>query len=98
MFPYTSGDLHIGHWYAMAPADVHAALFRAVEQDPGVVVKIDLARQTLTTPDGRAVEFPIDGFAKHCLLEGIDELGYILQQSAAIADYEASHASPISVT
>ena len=74
------------------PGDVHAALFAAGNE---AVVKIDLANQTLTTPDGRAVEFPIDGFSKHCLLEGVDELGYILQQSAAIAAYEAAHPAGI---
>ncbi len=40
-------------------------------------------------PDGRAIEFPVDAFAKQCLLEGVDELGYILLQEAAIAAYEA---------
>lgn len=48
-----------------------------------------------TLPDGRCVEFPIDGFAKHCLLEGIDELGYILSQEAAIAAYEAKRVGSI---
>ena len=67
------------------PADVHAALLGA----PGAVVKVDLAAQTLTLPDGRSVEFPIDAFSKHCLLEGVDELGYILQQEPAISAYEA---------
>ena len=51
------------------PADVHAALLGA----PGAVVKVDLAAQTLTLPDGRSVEFPIDAFSKHCLLEGVDD-------------------------
>jgi 3-isopropylmalate/(R)-2-methylmalate dehydratase small subunit len=69
-------------------ADVHAVLFAA---PPEAVVRVDLAKQTLTTPDGRAVEFPIDQFSKHCMLEGVDELGYILQQDPAIAAYEASH-------
>jgi 3-isopropylmalate/(R)-2-methylmalate dehydratase small subunit len=73
------------------PAEVHAALFAAVTADPNATVKIDLAKQTLTTPDGRAVEFPVDGFSKHCLIEGVDELGYILHQDTAIADYEAQH-------
>jgi 3-isopropylmalate/(R)-2-methylmalate dehydratase small subunit len=67
------------------PADVHAFLLGA----PGAVVKVDLAAQTLTLPDGRSVEFPIDAFSKHCLLEGVDELGYILQQEPAISAYEA---------
>jgi 3-isopropylmalate/(R)-2-methylmalate dehydratase small subunit len=76
----------------VVPANVHAALFAAL---PEAVVRIDLAKQTLTTPDGRAVEFPIDEFSKHCMLEGVDELGYILQQDPAISAYEASHPAPI---
>jgi len=42
-------------------------------------------------PGGRAVEFPIDPFAQRCLLDGVDELGYILQREEAIAAYEAAH-------
>ena len=75
----------------VVPADVHAALFAAVSADPNATVKIDLVKQTLTTPDGRVVEFPVDGFSKHCLVEGVDELGYILHQAPAIAAYEAQH-------
>jgi len=44
----------------------------------------------MTLPDGDSVTFPVDAFAKHCLLEGIDELGYIQQHEAQIAAYEAS--------
>ena len=73
----------------VVPAGVHAELFRAVASDPDATVKIDLAAQTLTTPGGRRVEFPVDAFSKHCLLEGVDELGYILSQEADIAAYEA---------
>ncbi len=73
----------------VVPADVHSALFAAVAADPNATVKIDLAAQTLITPDGQSVEFPVDGFSKHCLLEGVDELGYILSQEPAIAAYEA---------
>ena len=58
---------------------------------PDAVVKIDLPNQTLTTPSGRTVTFPVDGFSKHCLVNGVDELGYILQQEPAIAAYEAGH-------
>jgi 3-isopropylmalate/(R)-2-methylmalate dehydratase small subunit len=75
--------------------EAHKALFDAVAQDPAVTVTVDLANQTLTLPDGSPVTFPIDQFAKHCMLEGIDELGYILQQDAAIAAYEA--ARPLSI-
>jgi 3-isopropylmalate/(R)-2-methylmalate dehydratase small subunit len=75
----------------VVPADIHAALLNS----PGAIVKIDLASQTLTLPDGKAVEFPIDAFAKHCLLEGVDELGYILKQDAAISAYEAKRVGSI---
>jgi 3-isopropylmalate/(R)-2-methylmalate dehydratase small subunit len=75
----------------VVPAAIHAALIAS----PGAIVKIDLASQTLTMPDGTAVEFPIDAFSKHCLLEGVDELGYILQQDAAIAAYEAARVGSI---
>lgn len=75
----------------VVPADVHAALFAAVSADPNATVKIDLPNQTLTTPDGQVVKFPVDGFSKYCLVEGVDELGYILSQEPAIAAYEAAH-------
>jgi 3-isopropylmalate/(R)-2-methylmalate dehydratase small subunit len=78
----------------VVPRDVHAELFA----NPDATVKVDLAAQTLTLPGGRAVEFPVDGFSKHCLLEGIDELGYILHQEPAIASFEAAHPAPINTT
>jgi 3-isopropylmalate/(R)-2-methylmalate dehydratase small subunit len=71
--------------------DVHAELLK----NPTGAVRVDLASQTLTTPSGRKVQFPVDEFAKHCLLEGIDELGYILKQEAAIAGFEAAHPAGI---
>jgi 3-isopropylmalate/(R)-2-methylmalate dehydratase small subunit len=76
----------------VVPADVHAELFAADEDS---VVKIDLPKQTLTTPSGRAVEFPVDAFSKHCLVEGVDELGYILNHEAAIAAFEAGRIGSI---
>ena len=79
----------------VVPADVHAELFQAVTADPKVTVKIDLPNQTLTTPSGRTVQFPVDAFSKHCLVEGVDELGFILQQQDAIAAYEAKRVDSI---
>jgi 3-isopropylmalate/(R)-2-methylmalate dehydratase small subunit len=69
----------------VVPADAHAELLKS----PWATVKIDLAAQTVTLPSGRAVEFPIDAFSKTCLVEGVDELGYMLQQEPAIAAFEA---------
>jgi 3-isopropylmalate/(R)-2-methylmalate dehydratase small subunit len=79
----------------VVPADVHSELFRAVDKDEGARVKIDLASQTLITPDGRLVTFAIDEFSKRCLLEGVDELGYILQHAPDIAAYESAHPAPV---
>ena len=72
----------------VVPQDAHAKLFDAVAKEPAATVTVSLADQTLTLPDGSKVEFPIDPFYKYCLLEGVDELGYILNQEAAIAEYE----------
>ena len=75
----------------IVPPDAHQELLNS----PGTIVNIDLSAQTVTLPSGRKVEFPIDGFAKHCLLEGVDELGYMLQQAPAIAAYETSHPAAV---
>lgn len=79
----------------VVPSDAHKRLLAAREKDPAVTVTVDLASQTLTLPDGERVTFPIDEFAKFCMLEGVDELGYILKQEEAIAAYEAKR--PLSV-
>lgn len=79
----------------VVPAEVHASLFKLRAAAPEAEVTVDLASQTLTLPDGTAVEFAVDGFARHCLLEGVDELGFILQQEAAIAAYEAQNPAPV---
>jgi 3-isopropylmalate/(R)-2-methylmalate dehydratase small subunit len=73
------------------PPDIHAELLKW----PGITLKIDLATQTVTLAGGRTVEFPIDPFAKFCLLEGVDELGYMMKQEPAIADYEAKRAGSV---
>jgi 3-isopropylmalate/(R)-2-methylmalate dehydratase small subunit len=72
--------------------EIHAKLL-ALPEDARI--KVDLASQTITLPDGQRVEFAVDSFAKACLLEGVDELGWILKQEPAIAAYEASHAAPV---
>lgn len=73
----------------VVPPAIHKELFAAVGADPDYRVAVDLASQTLRLPDGRKIEFPVDAFSKHCLLEGVDELGYILQQRASIEAFEA---------
>ena len=56
--------------------------------NPGADVEIDVATTTLSLPDGRSVPFPLDAFARHCLLEGLDQLGYLESQLDAIEGFE----------
>ena len=56
--------------------------------NPGVELAIDVTASTLTMPDGRVVRFPIDPFARFCLVEGIDELGFLQQHLARIENFE----------
>ena len=71
------------------PAEDHKKLFAAVTANPAATVTVDLAQQKLTLPDGTSVAFAVDAFAKECMLQGVDELGYILKQDAAISAFEA---------
>ncbi len=79
----------------VVPPEIHADLFKMLAANPAATLKVDLAAQTLTLPDSRKVEFPVDGFAKHCLIEGVDELGYILKNEPAIAAFERQRPAPI---
>lgn len=71
--------------------EAHQTLFDLVEESPSAVVHVDLASQTLTLPGGQKITFPIDGFAKECLLQGVDQLGFLLNQLSAVEAYEAAH-------
>jgi 3-isopropylmalate/(R)-2-methylmalate dehydratase small subunit len=60
--------------------------------NPGAEITVDLETSTLALPNGQKVSFPIEAFARYCLLNGVDELGFLRQQSEAIARYEQVHA------
>jgi 3-isopropylmalate/(R)-2-methylmalate dehydratase small subunit len=64
-------------------------LFREVDPTPGYRVVIDLAQQTVNTPSGHWFSFTIDAFRKHCLLEGLDEIGLTLHHADEIRAFEA---------
>jgi 3-isopropylmalate/(R)-2-methylmalate dehydratase small subunit len=80
------------------PADAHAELAAAVEDDPEVEVTVDLEAERVTLPGGRTVAFSVDPFARQMLLDGTDELGYLLSQAAAVAAYEDAHPSRVDTT
>jgi 3-isopropylmalate/(R)-2-methylmalate dehydratase small subunit len=74
----------------LLPVVVDEATHEWLLAHPGVEVEIDLATSTLRLPDGRSVGFPIEAFSRYCLMNGIDELGYLLGQAPAIERYEAA--------
>ena len=86
---FRSNALKNGLLPVAVDAATHRSLLEQLSRAAEAEVTIDLAAQTLRLPDGRAASFPIDGFARTCLLEGIDELGYILRFADRIADWES---------
>ncbi|WP_374485172.1 3-isopropylmalate dehydratase small subunit [Zoogloea sp.] len=64
-------------------------LFAEVSATPGYRLAIDLPAQTVQLPDGSAIPFAVDAFRKHCLVNGLDDIGLTLAQSDAIRTYEA---------
>ncbi len=73
--------------------ETHRVLLELVQQEPHTNISVDLARQVVLLPDGTSTSFPIDSFSRTCLLNGVDELGYIMRFQNEIAAYEAAHAS-----
>lgn len=78
--------------------ETHKQLISLAEEDPTTQVRVNLEAQTLTLPDGRAVEFPIDGFSKYCLLNGVDQLGYLLSLEDDVKAYEVAHPNRVTTT
>jgi 3-isopropylmalate/(R)-2-methylmalate dehydratase small subunit len=72
----------------LVPVVVDEATHRYLLEHPGVELTVDVRQSRLVLPDGRAVTFPMDRFARHCLVEGIDQLGYLLQHADAIRQFE----------
>jgi 3-isopropylmalate/(R)-2-methylmalate dehydratase small subunit len=60
--------------------------------NPGAQVEINLETHTLSLPNGKQVKFTIEGFARYCLLNGIDELGYLMKQLDTVKQFEQAHA------
>ena len=65
-------------------ADEHRWLL----DNPGVDLSIDVREQTLTLPGGSVFRFELEPFARHCLLEGVDQMGFLLQHAGAITAFE----------
>jgi 3-isopropylmalate/(R)-2-methylmalate dehydratase small subunit len=72
-------------------AATHQRLKDLLDEVPRAEWNIDLEAQTLNTPDGESVHFEIDAFSKTCLVQGSDELGYLMTFADQVKEYEVSH-------
>ena len=74
----------------LLPVVLEEAIVDELLAQPGIELAIDVATRTVALPDGRRFQFPLDAFAQTCLLEGVDQLGYLLAQQPAIQRFEAA--------
>jgi 3-isopropylmalate/(R)-2-methylmalate dehydratase small subunit len=87
---FRGNSLKIGLLPIAVDEETYHELLSHIEEDPETAVTVDLENQRVVLPGGRAVSFPIDGFAKHCLVNGVDQLGFLQQQADAVAAFEAA--------
>ncbi len=73
-------------------------LFSLADEDPNSSVSVDVEAQSLTLPDGRQVQFPLDGFSKYCLLNGVDQLGYLLNLGEDVREFEERNPQRVETT
>lgn len=90
---FKNNSLKNGFLPITVDASTHGEISETLARDPAAELSVDLANATLTLPSGRSVEFPIDPFSKLCLLNGVDELGYLLRHDEQIRAYEAARAA-----
>lgn len=81
---FRSNSLKNGFLPIVVDEDTHRWLL----ENPGSEVSIDVEQSTVTLPNGKSASFPIDDFARYCLLEGIDQLGFLQKHTDAIAQFE----------
>ena len=82
---FRNNSLKNGLVPVLVDTETHAWLL----ENPGADVTIDIEARTLSLPDGRDIGFPIDGFSRYCLMNGLDQMGFLLESEGAIAAFEA---------
>jgi 3-isopropylmalate/(R)-2-methylmalate dehydratase small subunit len=75
----------------LLPITVDESVSQWLLSNPGALIDIDVEARRLTLPTGTSVNFPLEAFARHCLLNGIDELGYLRSHLGDIQRFEATH-------
>ena len=88
---FRNNSLKLGLLPVIVDTQTHLQLLSLIEEEPDTRITIDLDSQTVQLPDGRSVGFPIDNFSKTCILDGIDQLGYLQGHASAVETYEAAH-------
>jgi 3-isopropylmalate/(R)-2-methylmalate dehydratase small subunit len=76
----------------LVPVVVDKSTLQWLISNPGATVTVDLASTSLKLPGDKSVPFPIEPFARYCLMQGVDQLGYLLSKNAEITAYEQRHA------
>ena len=72
----------------LVPVVVNEDIHRWLIDNPGQEINIDVEASTLTLPTGAVIEFPMDGFARYCIVEGIDQLGFLQKHETQVRDFE----------
>lgn len=88
---FRNNSLKLGLLPVVVDKETYWQILSLIEEEPDTAITIDLASQTLQLPDGRRAEFPIDNFSKTCILQGLDQLGYLQSHMAGVEAYEARH-------
>jgi len=92
---FRNNSLKLGLVPVEVDKETHLQLMSIIEEEPDTEILVDLQNQTVQLPDGRKVKFPIDNFSKTCILNGVDQLGYLQNQANAVEVYEAGHSDRV---
>jgi 3-isopropylmalate/(R)-2-methylmalate dehydratase small subunit len=92
---FNNNALNKGLLPIVVDEETYYQLVSLFDEDPTTSVTVDLANQMLILPGGQHVGFPIDSFAKHCMLNGLDQLGFLQAEEPAIAAYESAHSAGV---
>ncbi len=88
---FRNNSLKLGLVPVIVDEETHWQIKSLVAEEPDTEITVDLERQKLVLPDGRQVDFPIDTFSKTCILNGVDQLGYLQNHAEAVEAYEAAY-------
>ena len=95
---FTGNSLKNGLLPIKVDEQTHQQLISLAQEDPTAQIAVDLESQQVILPDGRAVKFPIDSFSRYCLLNGVDQLGFLLNLDSDIQNFEGANVGYIATT